>query len=65
MDHELGQDAAKMTLVDRNQKVQAFAPDGSDQTFAECIRRGRSHRRLQGADSEAFQTGRTSAARGE
>jgi hypothetical protein len=40
MQREFFQDAPQMTFVDRNQKVQAFAPEGSDQAFAECIGEG-------------------------
>jgi hypothetical protein len=42
MDHEFGKDTAQMALVERNQKIQALAPNGSHQAFTECIRSGRS-----------------------
>ena len=40
-------DASEMTLVQRNQPVQAFAPNRANQSFAERVRLRRSHRRLE------------------
>jgi hypothetical protein len=55
MDREFGEDTPQMTFVDWDQVVEALAADGSDQAFAECIRRRRSYQRLQGSHPEALQ----------
>lgn len=41
-----------MALIQRNHKVQAFPPDGSDQSFAERIRLWSSDRSLEGSHSQ-------------
>ena len=43
----LREDSAEMTLGERNQPVEAFAPNRANHAFAERIRLWRSHRRLE------------------
>ena len=49
---ELAKDSLEMTLAERNDPIQAFPADGSDQPLAKCIRLRRSSRRFQDADPE-------------
>lgn len=44
-----------MALVDRNQKIQTLAPDRSDQSFTECIRRRSVNRRFERSHAESLQ----------
>jgi hypothetical protein len=46
VDHELLDDPAQVPFVEWYQEVQAFPPNGPDQPFTECVRLGRSDRRL-------------------
>ena len=48
-----------MAFVEWDEKVEALAPDGSDQPFAIRIRFGRADRRFQNPDAEALQLGIT------
>lgn len=43
-----------MAVVEWDEKVEAFAPDGSDQSFAIRVCFGRARRRFQDPDAETF-----------
>ena len=44
-----------MTFAEWNQIIQAFPPNRADQAFTERVGLGRSNRRFQDTDAEAFQ----------
>jgi hypothetical protein len=54
--NEFADSRAKVPLVDRNDKVQTLAPDGSDDSFAKGVCGRRPDRSPEGADTEISQS---------
>ena len=52
MNTEFLQNSAQMLVVDGNQVVQAFSPNGPDESFTECVRLGGPNRRSEGSHAE-------------
>ncbi len=44
-----------MTFAEWDEEIQAFPPNRPDQAFTECVRLGRSNRRLQNTNAETLQ----------
>jgi hypothetical protein len=55
MDHPLKKDAAELAFAQRNEEVEALAPNGSNEPFAEGVCLRATNRCFQDADTESRQ----------
>jgi len=55
MDRPFEEDVSKMLLAERDQEIQAFSSNGSNQALAVGVRRRAANRRFQDSDTEAGQ----------
>ena len=55
MQHPLKKDAAEMAFAQSNEEVEALAPNGSNEPFAESVCLRATNRRFQHADTETGQ----------
>ena len=55
MSHPLLQNSSQVSLIDRDQEIQAFAPHGADEAFAERVRLGCPKGRFQDSHSRRLQ----------